>query len=227
MKRRTALVSLLVSLMLLMVISTAYAESATDETWTHVPLDYGGLRVEITTPCQVDPGNNITATVKVAAPEVDVEIHQLDVDIFGLENETDEVLLHHIDVRALLDRSNIMQGLAIEVNSTLVIANDTSPGLTYGVVSGLWTCLSAYHDIPAAGFIVTYVRNRELDRLHTEYEELNATYQSLLGNFTELDSEYAVELNGAKNLMYVFVVTTVVAGATVLVLIMRRPKTYW
>jgi hypothetical protein len=213
--------------MLLLVVCTGFAESVTDETWTHVPLDKGGIRIEIKTPCQVDPGDNITVTVKVAAPDADLEIHQLDVDVFGLKNETDEVLLQHTDVRALLDRSNIVQGLAIEVNSTLVIPNDTSPGLTYGVVSCSWEFDDLLVPTSKAHFIVTYVRNRELDQLHAEYEELNSTYQSLLGNFTELDSEYAVELNGAKNLMYVFVVTTVVAGATVLVLIMRRPKTYW
>jgi hypothetical protein len=108
-----------------------------------------------------------------------------------------------------------------------MLPNDTSPGLTYGIVSCKWELDGGTENIPPSGFIVTYVKNKELERLQEQYAELNATYQSLLGNFTELDSEYAVELNGAKNLMYVFVVTTVVAGATVLVLIMRRPRTYW
>lgn len=224
MKCRNALTPLLVSLLLLLVISAAFAEPIADETWTHFPLNYGGLKVEIETPCRVDPGDNITVTVRAAAPSADLEINYMCVDIKGLKNETDEVLLKRI---WHLNNSEIKHHRIHQVNYTVTIPNDTSPGLTYGVVSCLWTCLNVPHHIPAAGFIVTYVGNRELDRLHAEYEELNATYQSLLGNFTELDSGYAVELSGAKNLMYVFVVTTVVAGATVLVLIMRRPRTYW
>jgi len=63
--------------------------------------------------------------------------------------------------------------------------------------------------------------------LQTEYEQLNATYQSMLQNQTNLESNLQGEVDSTRNLMYIFVATTVVASVTVLVLLMRKPKKIW
>jgi hypothetical protein len=67
----------------------------------------------------------------------------------------------------------------------------------------------------------------DLEQLQTEYQELNATHQSLLQDYTELKSGFNEELDSTRNLMYILVATTVVASITVIVLLMRKPKKIW
>jgi len=56
---------------------------------------------------------------------------------------------------------------------------------------------------------------------------LNATYQTLLQDYTELESDVNEEVDSTRNLMYVFIATTAVASITVVVLLMRKPKKVW
>jgi hypothetical protein len=81
--------------------------------------------------------------------------------------------------------------------------------------------------IPPSGFALTYIQNMELEQLQTEYDELNATHQSIVQNYTELESGLKEELDSTRNLLYIFVATTVVASITVVVLLMRSPKKIW
>lgn len=66
------------------------------------------------------------------------------------------------------------------------------------------------------------------DALQEDYKSLNSEYNSLLADYEALESEYETsvsELGTSRNLMYVFVVTTVVFIATSIILFMRKPKT--
>ena len=81
--------------------------------------------------------------------------------------------------------------------------------------------------IPSSGFALTYVKNIDLEQLQAEYEELNATHQSLVQNYTKLESDLEEEVGSTRNLLYVFIATTVVASITVIVLLMRKPKKVW
>jgi len=81
--------------------------------------------------------------------------------------------------------------------------------------------------IPFSGFALTYIRNIDLEQLQSKYEELNVTHHSLLQNYTELESGSNDELDSTRNLMYIFVATTVVASITVIVMLMRKPKKIW
>jgi len=56
---------------------------------------------------------------------------------------------------------------------------------------------------------------------------LNATHQSILQENTELKSGINEDADSTRNLMYVFIATTVVASITVFVLLMRKPKKVW
>jgi len=78
-----------------------------------------------------------------------------------------------------------------------------------------------------SGFALTYIQNIELEQLQTQYNELNATYYNSLQNYTALESDISLELDSTRNLMYIFVATTVVASITVIVLLMRKPKKIW
>jgi hypothetical protein len=102
-----------------------------------------------------------------------------------------------------------------------------SLGLTFGIISCEWELMGAPQKIPESGFALTYIKNVDLEQLQTEYAQLNATYQSLLQKQTDLDSNLQREVYSTRDLMYIFVATTIVASITVLVLLMRKPKKIW
>lgn len=68
----------------------------------------------------------------------------------------------------------------------------------------------------------------DYDELQGDYNSLNSEYNSLLADYDALKSEYETsvgELSTSRNLMYVFVVTTVAFVATSIILLVRKPKT--
>lgn len=223
MKCKGALIIVLVSSILLLATRDAVAESTSSGTWTVYDLTYGGLEIKIEAPCQVNPGENITVTIRGRAYGADIDVDYVYVDIYGLKNETYAILLKTITY--LQGYKLTSHEVSKEYNVT--IPDDVSTGLTYGVIQCEWRLQNAPEMIPSSGFILTYVKSTELEQLQAEYDELMANYTSLLANYTELDSKYGGELGGARNLMYVFVATTIIAVATVLFLIIRRPKTFW
>ena len=222
--KKVVILPLILSMLLFSIVSSALLGSTPGEIWTVYDLEYAGLRVRIEAPRQVDPGENITVTIRAEAPLDDVYVDYIYVDIYALKNETNEIPLETI---AHLEASKLALHEMHKVDYIITIPNDTSAGLTYGIIQCKWEFQNAPEKIPPAGFVLTYVRNSELDQLRAEYDELMANYTSLLGNYTELDSKYAGELGGARNLMYVFVSTTIIAVGTVLFLILRKPKRFW
>ncbi len=217
---KKSLVPTLVITILLLATCGNVVESTTG-TWTVYDLEYAGLKVRIEAPRQANPGENITVTVRSEAPQR-IYVEYVYIKIYGLRNETDDILLETITHL----QSSFLTA-PHEDDYTVAIPNRTCPGFTHGTIECEWEFMGAPAKIPSAGFMVTYVRNTELEQLRAEYDELNATYHSLLTNYTELDSEYVGELGGARNLMYVFIATTAIAVATLLYLILRKPKTYW
>ncbi|PVX26087.1 MAG: hypothetical protein CW691_02495, partial [Candidatus Bathyarchaeum sp.] len=105
---------------------------------------------------------------------------------------------------------------------------------TYGIISCEWDFMGSNQKILPSGFALTYIQNIALEQLQTKYDELNATHQSAIQNYTSLESTYTElesnlneEVDSTRNLLYIFVTTTVVASITVIVLLMRKPKKIW
>ena len=209
---------------------------APEETRSVSPLDYGGLRIDITAPVQAYPGENITVTVKTSASYVQqIYIKYITIDLYGVINATTKVYLDQITHLSNVSLSSH------EIQYNVTIPDNISPGLTYGEVSCEWEALGASFEILSSGFVLTYVKNVALEQLQAEYDELNATHQSILQNYTELNathqsilqnytelkSDLNEEADSTQNLMYVFIATTVVASITVVVLLMRKPKKVW
>ena len=68
----------------------------------------------------------------------------------------------------------------------------------------------------------------DYSKLSSNYDALQEDYNSLLADYDALESEYETsvgELGTSRNLMYVFVVTTIVFIATSIILFVRKPKT--
>jgi hypothetical protein len=194
-------------------------KSAPEETKNVYHIDYGGLTIDISAPIQAYPGENISITVTTEAV-TQIDIDYIYISIYGLVNATTEVTLTNI---------THIEGSSLTFHETqydIAIPENLSPGLTYGVISCEWDFMGCPEKIPSSGFALTYIKNLALEQLQAEYDELNATYQSVVQENAELKSG-SNELDSTRNLMYIFIATTVVASITVVVLLLRKPKKVW
>ena len=208
-------------LMLLLTLTYGAVVRATSEERRPVyEIDFLGLKVSIVAPYLADLGENITVTVNVTAEAPSgIDVEYIHISIHGLRNETEEIAPPLADI--------YINTVPYQYDHIIPIPNDTAPGLLYGVIEwGEWDMQFpgggmkvTIENPPPAGFVVTYVKNVEL-------EELQAAYDELLANYTELQN-YQSELGSTRNLMYIFVATTVVSAATAFILLVRRPKRPW
>lgn len=232
MNRNKIIVQSPISLALLITLSfCTVAGSSSEEMRTVYDMKehFLGLEVSVEAPYEANPGENITVTVRADASDV-IYVEYIYVNIYGF-NETEEISLANI---TCAEKENL-NGLRT-VDQIVTIPNDTSPGLTYGIMRWKWKSpqlsfpgvgFSLEVAPPFAGFIVTYVKNIELEELQSAYDALNETYHSLLGNGTDLESDYQGELTNTRNLMYAFIATTVVSAATAVFLMIRKTKARW
>lgn len=217
----------LLSVFALTVISGAVGQSTQEETrpvYYHGE-EHGGLLVEVEAPYQVYPSEKMNLTVKVRACTEPIYVLCMHLNISGLMNERNETLLRSIAISDL-EHVDLVFNETCQFIYEISIPADISPGLTYGSISYEWTCWGMPVKVSLTGFPVTYVRNKEYEELHSDYQILNSTYWSLQENYTKLESQYSGELGSTRNVMYVLIVTTVVAVASVFFLI-RRPKKSW
>jgi len=206
---------------LLTLAFSGVGNAAPEETPSVYYLEYGGLKIDIRAPDQAYPGENITVTVKTEAVVPQIYVKYINVDLYGVVNATTEVILDQI---SHLKNSSLSSH---EVQYNIKIPDNISPGLTYGEVSCEWEALGASFEILSSGFVLTYIENVALEQLQAEYDELNATHQAVVQENTELKSGLNEDVDSTRNLMYVFIATTVVASITVFVLLMRKPKKVW
>ena len=206
---------------LLTLTFSGVGNAAPEETPSVYYLEYGGLKIDIRAPDQAYPGENITVTVKTEAVVPQIYVKYINVDLYGVVNATTEVILDQI---SHLKNSSLSSH---EVQYNIKIPDNISPGLTYGIINCEWEALGASFEILSSGFVLTYIENVALKQLQAEYDELNATHQAVVQENTELKSGLNEDTDSTRNLMYVFIATTVVASITVFVLLMRKPKKVW
>ena len=212
--KKAVVLSLSLSMLLLTLTYGAVVRATSEERRPVYEMDSLGLKVSIVAPYLANPGENITVTVTAEASNASAHAR---INIYGQRNETEEISLADIYIHI-----NTVQ---YQNDHIITIPNDTSPGLLYGLIEWEeWSVQFPGGEVtienpPPAGFVVTYVKNVEL-------EELQADYDSLIANYTKLEN-YKTELGSTRNLMYIFVATTVVSAATVFIILVRRPKRLW
>ena len=211
---------IILSIFLLALTFSGFCKAATEGEKNVYSIEYGGLKVNINAPIQVYPGENISINISAEAV-TQLNIEYIHVIIYGVTNATNEVILANI---THLENSSLD---LYEASYNVSIPEKISPGLTYGIISCKWDFMGAPQKIPSSGFAMTYVNNIALENLQTEYNELNATHQSVVQNYTELESDFEEEVGSTRNLAYVFIATTAIAVITVIVLLMRKPKKVW
>lgn len=230
MNLKKPVISLLLSTFLLSLAFGFVANAETQLVWSS-PDEWEGIDVEIYAPHQTYPGDNITIRVKVGATK-NLNDTYLTVRIYGSKSEGNDSWTTYVYI---LSGEDLPIGAVLDQNFTLNIISDVSPGSIYGHIYCLWNVV---FPVPKGysqedSFEVTYSKSKEFEELKAQFEELNAsyyelngTYNSLLANYTKLKN-YKSELGSTRNLMYVFVATTVVSAATVFILLIKKPKRVW
>ena len=215
-RKKVVVMSLSLPILLLILTYGVAVEATSEERQTVYDFSSQDFKLNIMAPYFADPGENISVTVTAEASGT-ISITYIHISIHGLINETEEISPPLKDIYITSDL------VPYRANHTIVIPNETAPGLLYGTIEWEW---SEQHSLgsqiitpPPAGFVVTYVKNLEL-------EELQVAYDELLANYTKLE-DYKGELGSTRNVMYLFVATTVVSAATAFVLLLRRPKKLW
>ena len=211
------------SIFLLTLALSGVGKSAPEEIRSVYSQQYVGLIIDISAPYQANPGETINVTVKAESviQQQPLYVKNINLTLYGLVNVTTQTAFAKI---THLTNSSLTYH---EVEYSITIPENISTGLTYGEISCDWDFMGAPQKIPASGFVLTYVNDLTLEELQAEYEALNATYQSTLEDYNQLESKFKGEADSARNLMYVFIVTTVVATITVAVLLVRKPKKVW
>lgn len=212
---------------LLTLAFSGVAKAVSEETQNVYHIEYGGLIIDVTAPIQAYPGETINITVTTQAI-TQINVEYIYVTVYGYSNAITEITLRSIT--HVVDSSLTFH----EATYNITIPEDISPGLTYGSISCEWDFMGSNQEILPSGFALTYIQNIQLELLQAEYDELNATHQSVIQNYTALESTYSElesnfndEVDSTRTLMYIFVATTVVASITVIVLLMRKPQKIW
>ena len=230
MNLKKPVISILLSTFLISLAFGFVVKAETQLVWSS-PDEWKGIDVKIYAPSQAYPGDNITIRVKVGATK-NLNDTYVTVRIYGSKSEGYGGWTTYVYV---LSGENLAVGAAIDQNLTLNIPSDVSPGSIYGHIYCLWNIILP---VPRGyswedSFEVTYLKSKEFEELKGQFEELNAsyyelnaTYNSLRANYTGLEN-YESELGATRNLMYIFVATTVVSAITAFVLLLRRPKKLW
>ena len=218
-KQKSSLVVLCIILITLSLVSKS--SCITEDNMNFYNLEYGGLKIDIDAPIQSNPGENISISIKAEAI-AEIFVKYIRVEIFGALNATEKISLGdftHLE--------NSYFNSSYEFTYSLSIPDSMVPGLTYGVLSCEWELMGSPQKIPESGFVLTYIRNVNLEQLQADYKSLNSTHQSLMQEYSDLESNFQEDVEHTQNLNLVLIATTVVAGITILVLLLRKPKKIW
>ena len=219
MKQKSSLVVLCILLINLSLIENV--SCITEDSVNFYNLEYGGLKIDINAPVQSNPGENISISIKTEAI-AQIYVKYIRVEIFGALNATEKISLGNF---THLENSDFTS--SYEFNYVLSIPDNMVPGLTYGVLSCEWELMGSPQKIPESGFVLTYIRNVNLEQLQADYESLNNTHQTLIQEYSDLESNFQEDVEHTQNLNLVLIATTIVAGITIVVLLLRKPKKIW
>jgi len=196
------------------IIDSGIAEDQARLAWSY---ELEGLSVQVYAPSQAYPGDLVPITVKVNATESLLDVY-VKLEIFGSKYEN----CSHWNTTSykVLWGEDLDAGDGITRKYDLEVPLDADPGLVYGYMICKWMTPDLQEYSEYDSFSVTYLKNQAFEELQSEYEDLNASYN-------ELKSKHQGELNSTRNVMYVFVATTIISSATAFILLMRRPRRIW
>jgi len=209
-----------------------------------------GVRIQVNATGQSRPGQNITVILVFAAlPGVsEIKVQQFNLSVTGFLNGTSNTLLE-----STYGGNFSLDNGPQSYNYTFPIPEWVS-GKTYGQITlSHWATyqqqfgsvvnntITVYNNASACGFYMTDVENVYLENLQQNYQQLNQNYTQLHENYTELQNNYTQlqknytdalhgntnNLDSARTVITVLMITTVFFVATTLYFVIRKPKESW
>jgi hypothetical protein len=220
-KKLTTLLTLVIPLVL--SFSSINALTFADEARSAWSFSSDDLVINVEAPSQSYPGEVVPIRVNVTAKTSLRDVYVI-LWIYGSRygngsywtiEENEQVPSIHV-----LEDAALVPGADISEEYDLAVPAYVDPGVLYVRVVCKWKTLDLEDYSRHDAFSLTYLKNEQFEELLGQYAELNASY-------TELQAVHQSEIGGTRNLMYLFVATTIFAAATVFILLFRRPQNLW
>ena len=217
---------LILTVPLLTLIFSSITQFAASEPQARLAWSYESedIIVEVYAPSQAYPGDVVPISVKVNATADLLDVYVI-LEIFGSKYENCSPW--NTTSFEVLYSARLDSGEGVDEKYDLEVPEDADPGLVYGYMVCKWMTLDLQEHSKYDSFSITYLKNKDFEELQNEHAELQNTYEEMNASYTELKSKHQSEIGGTRNLMYLFVATTVVSAATVVVILIRRPKRLW
>jgi len=201
--------------------------------YTPIPND---LTVEIENPLEAYPNQTISVNITIKAL-VDLTINYVAIELYTFnDSKFDDVA--YIEERVLLSSDESWN------KTSNVTIHEQASNIVYGKLTLEWKKIGTegWEIIgKEPNFIMTYLRNPELEELKSKVPELeeesaqlkgnvtklNETLTSALNNLTDIENRYEGELSGTRSVITILAITTIFFVVTTMYLFMRKPKKYW
>lgn len=252
MKRLKPLISISLLLLVTTMINSVNANSW-DQNYVY---SLAGFEVCVEYPSETCPNQTITVNVTVKA-WTKLIVNRTEVELHTFNNLTREDELFY-NIEYVSKPESLLGGDSLNETSYEIKIPDYATNVLYGKLILRWTVegteeSTTYEREPT--FIMTYLRNLELERLRSKVVELekenaelngniadlnntindldntitdlNSTLTELLNNLTDVEKRYEGELSGTRSVVTILAITTIFFVATTAYLFLRKPKQYW
>jgi hypothetical protein len=195
------------------------------------------IKIYVRSPLEAYPNQSITVNITATA-SAKLIVNCTAIELYTLNSSTkrDEKFAHieYINYSNPLSFSGGQSWSETSYNSVIP---ESALSVVYGKLILVWTETgtdesTAYTREPT--FIITSLKNPELERLRMENEELkknitdiNDTLTEALNNLTDIKNRYEGEIGNTRSVATLLAVTTVFFVATTVYLVMRKPKEYF
>ena len=231
--------TLMLTMLMLLATTMMYDASANSSvqihTYKYTPIS-NDLSVEIKNPLEAYPNQTINVNVTIKAL-VNLAINRVAIELYSFNDSK------FGDAIYVEKETSLSSGESLNKTLNVTICEQAS-NIVYGKLILEWTKkgTEGWENIGRAPtFIMTFLRNSELERLRNKVPELekenaelkgnvtdlNNTVAELLNNLTDIENRYEGELGGTRNAITILVIITIFFVATTIYLFIRKPKQYW
>lgn len=195
------------------------------------------LKIYVRSPLEAYPNQSITVNITAtASAKLIINYTAIELYTFNSSTMKDEkfAYIEYINYSSPLSFSVGQSWSETSYDSTIP---ESALSVVYGKLILVWTETgtdesTTYTREPT--FIITSLKNPELERLKMENEELkqnitdiNNTLTEALNNVTDARNRYEGEIGNTRSVATFLAVTTIFFVATTVYLVMRKPKEYF
>jgi len=203
--------------------------------YTPIPNDF---TLEIKSHLEAYPNQTISINMTIKAL-VSLTINDLTIKLYTFNDSKFDEITYVENANPM----SLTSGKLLNKSSKMRIHEQAS-NIIYGRLKIKWTKTGTVESITIekeSTFILTFLRDPDLDKLRAEVPELkkentelkgnitslNDSLTELHGNLTDFENRYEGELSGTRSVVTILAITTIFFVATTAYLFVRKPKQYW